>query len=128
MFGEGTVAGIVTPAGSFLSGRHGIVHPVGGLVPGGVGNATTGTPVLGVDSIATAGGVTPRRVLGVNICGDSDFLWAIPWQFSVAGGPRTPFAGGFTANHHVTSTFFCNATIEKAGAGPFCRRVNGATC
>jgi hypothetical protein len=81
--------------------------------------------VLGVDSIATAGGVTPRRILGVDICGDSDFLWAIPWEFSVGGGARTRFT---TANHHVTSTFFCNATIEKAGAGPFCRRINGTTC
>jgi hypothetical protein len=33
MFGEGTVAAVVTPAGSFLSARHGLVHPVGGLVP-----------------------------------------------------------------------------------------------
>lgn len=128
MFGEGTVAAVVTPAGSFLSARHGLVHPAGGLVPGGPGNAATGTPALGTDSIATAGGVTPTRVFGVDFCGTSDFLWAIPWEFSVSGGPRTPFAGGFTANHHVTSTLLCNATIEKAGAGPFCRRINGTTC
>lgn len=129
VFGEGTVAGVVTPAGSFLSGRHGLVHPANTFGPAHGGNATTGTPVSPpVDNIATAGGVAPRTVLGVNVCGASDFLWAIPWEFSVAGGPRTPFAGGFTANHHVTSTLFCNATIEKAGAGPFCRRINGTTC
>ena len=125
MFGEGFVAGVVTPAGSFLFARHGLPHPAGGLVPGGAGNATTGTPVLGVDSIATAGGVTPRRVFGVDFCGNSDFLWAIPWEFSVASGARTRFT---TANHHVTSTLLCNATIEKAGAGPFCRRIDGTTC
>lgn len=128
MFGEGRVAAVVTPAGSFLSARHGLVHAAGGLAPGGTGNATTGTPVLAVDNIATAGGVTPRTVAGISICGASDFLWAIPWEFSVAGGARTPFAGGFTANHHVTSTLFCSATIEKAGAGPFCRNLDGTIC
>ena len=40
----------------------------------------------------------------------------------------TRFAGGFTANHHATSTLLCDATIEKAGAGPFCRRIDGTTC
>lgn len=45
--------------------------------------------------------------------GMSDFLWAIPWEFSVAGGARTRFAGGFTANHYMTSSFFCAASIEK---------------
>ncbi len=127
-FGEGTVLGVVTPAGSFLSGRSGLPHPVGVLTPGGLGNAATGTPVLGTDNIEHVGGVTPSTVLGVNICGDSDFLWAIPWQFSVAGGPRVPFAGGFTANQHLTSTLSCNATVEKASSGTFCRRINGTTC
>ena len=129
VFGEGTVAAVVTPAGSFLAARAGLVHPVNTFGAAHGGNATTGTPVSPpVDNIATAGGVTPTTVLGINFCGASDFLWAIPWEFSVGGGPRTPFAGGFTANHHVTSTLFCNATIEKGGAGPFCRRLNGTTC
>ena len=127
MFGEGTVVGVTTPTGSFLAPFDGRVHAVGGLVPGAGGNATTGTPVLGVDSIQ--GHLPPSgTLLGIPTCGTSDFLWAIPWEFSVGGGPRTPFDGGFTADHHMTSTFFCNATIEKAGGGPFCRRINGATC
>jgi outer membrane protein OmpA-like peptidoglycan-associated protein len=127
VFGEGTVAAAVT--GTFLAARAGLVHPVNTFGPGHPGNATTGTPVSPPnDNIATAGGVTPTAFGGVSICGVSDFLWAIPWEFSVAGGPRTRFAGGFTANHHVTSTAFCNATIEKGGAGPFCRRINGTTC
>jgi len=121
VFGEGTVAAVVTPAGSFLSARAGLVHPVNTFGPAHGGHATTGTPVSPPqDNIATAGGVIPRTVLGVNFCGDSDFLWAIPWEFSVAGGPRTPFA---TANHHVTSTLLCDATIEKGGAGPFRRPI-----
>jgi outer membrane protein OmpA-like peptidoglycan-associated protein len=126
VFGEGTVAAVVTPAGSFLSARHGLVHPANTFGPAHGGNATTGTPVSPpVDNIANSGGVSPRTLLVVSTCGASDFLWAIPWEFSVAGGPRTLFA---TANHHLTSTFFCNATIEKGGAGPFCRRINGTTC
>ena len=127
VFGEGTVAGVVTPAGSFLSGRSGLVHPANTHGPGLGGNATTGTPVS-QDGIWHVGGVSPGSIFGVPICGASDFLWAIPWVFSVAGGPRTPFAGGFTANQHLTSTLLCHATVEKAGAGPFCRRINGTTC
>jgi outer membrane protein OmpA-like peptidoglycan-associated protein len=123
-FGEGTVAAVVTPAGSFLAARAGLVHPTNTFGFGHLGNATTGTPVSPPhDNIATAGGVTPRQILGKSICGASDFLWAIPWEFSVAGGARTPFAGGFTANHHVTSTLLCDATIEKGGAGPFKRPI-----
>jgi hypothetical protein len=43
----------------------------------------------------------------------------------VAGSARRGFA---TANSHRTSSFFCNATTEKGGAGPFCRRINGTAC
>lgn len=129
VFGEGTVAGVVTPAGSFLSPFAGLVHPLNTFGPGHGGNATTGTPVSPpVDNITTGQLPSTGTFLGLPTCGASDFLWAIPWEFSVAGGPRTPFAGGFTANHHQTSTFFCNATIEKGGAGPFCRRINSTTC
>lgn len=129
VFGEGTVTSVVTPAGSFLSPFAGLAHPVNTFGPGHGGNATTGTQVSPpVDNI-TSGQLAPAgSLLAARTCGASDFLWAIPWQFSVEGGTRTNFAGGFTANHHVTSTFFCNATIEKAGAGPFCRKIDGTTC
>lgn len=124
VFGEGTVAGVVTPPGSFLSARAGIVHPANTFGPGHGGNATTGTPVSPpVDNIASFGGVTPRQLLGKNFCGTSDFLWAIPWEFIVAGAARAPFAGGFTANHHITSSILCDATIDKGGAGPFRRSI-----
>ena len=121
---EGTVPGVVTPAGSFLSPFDGIVHTANTFGAAHGGNATTGTPVSPpVDNITT-GELTPTAgPFGLRICGTSDFLWAIPWEFSVAGGPRTGFAGGFTANHHMTSSFFCNASIEKAGAGPFVRSI-----
>lgn len=125
MFGEGTVAGVVTPAGSFLRSLSGAPHPVNTFGPAHGGNSATGTAVSPPpDNPAIQDGPV-RTVLGVRVCGASDFLWVIPWEFSVCGGPRTPFA---TANQHATTTLFCDATIEKAGAGPFCRTIDGGTC
>jgi len=129
VFNEGTATGVVT--GSFLSSRAGLVHPVSVFGAGRGGNATTGTPVgpAGTqDGIWTWGGVSPTTILGMQFCGVSSFVWPIPWQFSVSGGARTGFAGGFTANHRIRSNISCHATIDKAGAGPFCRRMNGTTC
>jgi outer membrane protein OmpA-like peptidoglycan-associated protein len=126
VFGEGTVVSVVTPAGGFQAPFAGLAHPVNTFGAAHGGNATTGTPVSPpVDNITT-GQLNPSGSLfGVATCGAADFLWAIPWEFSVAGGPRTQFA---VANHHATSSLFCEATIEKGGAGPFCRRINGTTC
>jgi outer membrane protein OmpA-like peptidoglycan-associated protein len=131
VFGEGSVAAVVTPPGSFLfAAGNGQVHPTNTFGPGHAGNATTGTPVSPPqDQISGSGLVATGKFAGFPTCGTgSDFLWAIPWEFQVGTGARTPFAGGFTANHHMTSTFFCAATIEKGGAGPFCRRIDGTTC
>jgi len=126
VFGEGTVVSVVNPAGSFQSPFAGLAHPVNTFGPAHGGNATTGTPVSPPpDNITTGQLASTGTLFGLPTCGTSDFLWAIPWEFSVAGGPRTPFA---IANHHATSTFFCDATIEKNGAGPFCRRIDGTTC
>jgi len=124
-FGEGTVPSVIT--GTFLSVFAG-AHPVNsfGFAPGG--NSVTGT-LLGLPDGAFSGSRGPARiVVGIPLCGDSDFLWAIPWEFRVVGGARTPFAGGFRANQHWTSNLLCEARIEKAGAGPFCRRINGTAC
>lgn len=121
VFGEGTVSSVIT--GSFLLPLAG-VHPVNTFGPGHGGNAATGTPVSPPPDGIFSGSRGPAgSVGGVPFCGVSDFLWAIPWEFSVAGGPRTPFAGGFTANHHAASTATCDATIEKGGAGPFVRPI-----
>ncbi len=124
-FGEGTVPSVIT--GTFLSVFAG-PHPANsfGFAPGG--NAVTGT-LLGVPDGAFSGSRGPTTIVfGIPICGASDFLWAIPWEFRVVGGARTPFAGGFRANQHWTSNLICEARIEKAGAGPFCRRINGTAC
>jgi hypothetical protein len=121
VFGEGTVPAVVAPSGSFLSGFAGLVHPLNTFGPAHGGNATTGTPVSPpVDNIFSGSRAPATTLAGVPLCGVSDFLWAIPWEFSVAGGPRTRFA---IANHHATSNLLCNASIEKAGAGPFIRPI-----
>ncbi|SEL12326.1 eCIS core domain-containing protein [Nitrosovibrio tenuis] len=118
VFGEGTVASVVTPAGGF---QHNFTHPANTFGPGHPGSAPTGTPVSPPeDNIVTEIRAPVRVVGGVPICGNSDFLWAIPWEFSVAGGPRIRFA---TANHHSTSTLSCDASIEKGGAGPFVKPI-----
>jgi len=123
VFGENAVAPVVTPPGSFLSVFG--PHTFNTFGPAHGGNATTGTQVSPPQDQAAFSRGPASTIAGLPICGVSDFLWAIPWEFSVAGSPRTRFA---TANQHATSTFFCNATIEKAGAGPFCRRINGTVC
>jgi outer membrane protein OmpA-like peptidoglycan-associated protein len=118
VFGEGTVGSVIS--GSFLSVFAG-PHHVNTFGPGHGGNAVTGTQVSPPADGIFSGTRSPSTTLGpLKFCGDSDFLWAIPWEFSVAGGPRTRFA---TANHHETSTTLCDATIEKGGAGPFKRSI-----
>jgi len=119
MFREGEADAKVTPPGSFLDSPNSSdkKHPVGAFAPGDGGNAQTGTPVLVVDQIRTAVRIPP--------CGDSDFLWQIPWQFKVAGSNPEKFA---EVTHRATAAESCDATIEKAGAGPFCRRLNGSSC
>ena len=127
---SGTVTAVVKPAGSFLSAANvNPVHPANTFGPAHGGNATTGTAVSPPHDRVDNSGVPPTGTSnGSPTCGDSDFVWAIPWEFSVAGGPRTAFQGNATAIHHVTSTVSCDATVEKGGAGPFCRRIDGTTC
>jgi outer membrane protein OmpA-like peptidoglycan-associated protein len=127
-FSEGGCPEVVTPPGSFLAGFG--AHTPGGHGPGGQGNSVTGTRV---NPPSWQDGVwfwkpPAGNVMGIPFCGVSNFLWAIPWLFTVGGGAPTPFAGGFVANQRVRSTLACNATVEKRGGGPFCRRINGTTC
>ena len=127
VFGEGTVAPVIT--GSFLS-VFSAAHPVNTFGPGLGGNAATGTPLGPArrDGVFSGGRGPAGSLFGTPTCGESTFLWAIPWEYIVAGAPRTPFAGGFRANHFASSTFFCQARISKAGGGPFCRNINGTVC
>lgn len=127
-FGEAAATAVVKPAGSFLTPVAGQVHPADNFGVGGGGNATTGTPLVPHDRVEASGLMPTGTASGSPTCGVSDFLWAIPWEFKVGRGPRTAFEAGFTAMHHATSTLSCDATIEKAGAGPFCRGIDGKTC
>ena len=132
VFGEGVTAAVVTPAGSFLSPVNGRVHNRNTFGPGGSGNTTTGTPISppqdqvtlrGSATVLAPTGTTPS---GLPTCGPPSAVnFAIPWEFSVAAGARKAFV---IVNSTRTSNFFCHATTEKGGAGPFCRRINGTTC
>ena len=124
-FGEGTVASVIT--GTFLT-VFAATHGVNSFGLAGGGNSVTGTTISPPPDGIFSGGRGPVSIVaGVPICGVSDFLWAIPWDFRVPGGARTRIRG-FTANHHATSNLTCQARIEKGGAGPFCRRINGTAC
>jgi hypothetical protein len=127
-FGEGKAVAVVKPAGSFLSPLNGRIHDTDSFGAGQAGNATNGTAVSPPADRIEGSADFAKGTAAKPICGKSDFLWAIPWEFSVGGGQRTPFDGNFKANHQVTSTLSCDATIEKGGAGPFCRRIDGTTC
>lgn len=128
-FSEGNCPAVVTPAGSFLDVL-GIGPHVGGpFGAGNRGNSVTGTPL---DAISPDGiafwGPPSGAFMGFPTCGASNLNWAIPWFFTVGAGAPTPFAGGFVANQHVDSTFFCDATIGKHNSPNFCRRINGTVC
>ena len=133
-FGEGVVATVVTPPGSFLSPVHGSIHARNTFGEGGPGNISTGTPLPARDqvSISSSGTslVPTGTFLGLPTCGiGSDLTRLIPWEFFVSGGASGGARRAFDiANSHRTSNFFCHATTEKGGAGPFCRRINGTTC
>ncbi len=135
VFGEGVTTAVVTPSGSFLSPVAGRPHLRNTFGPGGSGNITTGTPLSPVrDQVSIMGSATvlapSGTFLGLPTCDTaSDLNFAIPWEFAVpsgaSGGGRKAFD---VANSHRTSNFFCHATTEKGGAGPFCRRIDGTTC
>ena len=106
-WGEGTVAAVAT---GYLAPLNGKMHPVGPLIMVGPGDSTKGCQVLGIDTVFSGDGGPPFSV--------GDFLWAIPWEFSVGGSPRVSFT---TANQHATADAVGTATISKKGAGPFAR-------
>jgi hypothetical protein len=107
MWGEGTVPAVAT---GYCTVFAGLIHPVGPPLTVGPGDATNGCKVNAEDTVKSGQAGPPFGV--------GDFLWAIPWEFSVSGSPRTAFT---TANHHATADAVGTATIAKKGAGPFSR-------
>lgn len=121
-FHEGIVMAVIDPPASFLGQP--VLHPPSNFGFGVGGDSAKGTMTDGVDQIASIRLPGGRR--GAPSCGYSNFVWEIPWEFLAGGtGPGKKFA---TATHHLTSTPSCKATIEKGGAGPFCRQIDGTTC
>jgi GT2 family glycosyltransferase len=104
---EGTASGI---GSGYLVGSNGIVHPVGPLIAVSGGNSTTGSQLIGFDTVQSEE-LGPPFTTG-------DFLWPIPWRFQVGTAPISTFT---TANHHETADGVGTATIAKKGAGPFSR-------
>jgi len=84
------------------------VHPAGPPVSVGPGDSSRGCKILTTDTVAS--GVLPAPF------SNGDFLWQIPWEYTVDGSPRAQFT---TAEHHSNSDENGTATISKKGAGPF---------
>ena len=115
-FREGTATGIGT--GSF-SGSNGDPHPLGGWASVGGGNVATGCPVLGVDTVSSRTS-SPSTFLGLFPDWTGTFLWPIPWEYQAPGGAVITL---ITASHVCIVDSAGNATISKAGAGPFSRAL-----
>jgi hypothetical protein len=105
--GEGSAAAV---ANGFLSGLNGIVHSPGPMCTVGTGDINQGCKVNTEDHVITGELNQPFS--------QGDFLWAIPWQFSVGGSGATQFT---VAEHRATADDSGQATISKKSAGPFSR-------
>jgi hypothetical protein len=108
LMSEGSVAAV---ASGFLARLNGTLHDAGPLCSVGPGNGLTGCKVNIQGDTVVTGMLDPPY-------SDGDFVWDIPWVFTVGGSaPRT-----FTVlQHHATSDTVGTATISKGGAGPFSR-------
>lgn len=109
-FAEGAVAGIAT---GDLSMKNGENHSAGSWLSIGMGNSTTGSKMLGQDTIST-GQYTPPFPTG------GTFHWPIPWQFKVGAEPGKTFT---TADHRESVDTAGMATIQKAGSGAFTKNL-----
>jgi len=105
LMGEG---GAVASATGFLSSLNGSPHLPGSMFTVGQGDFNQGCKVNTVDQVET-GSLDPPF-------SDGDFLWSIPWLFSVGGSAPKQFT---IAEHHATSDASGRATISKKNAGPF---------
>jgi hypothetical protein len=105
---EGSVAAV---ASGFLADLNGHLHEAGALCSVGPGDCASGCKVNILEDKVVTGILAPPFAVG-------DFLWDIPWQYSVGGSPLRTFT---TAQHHATADANGQATISKKGAGPFSR-------
>jgi hypothetical protein len=98
-------------ASGFLAQLNGQLHEAGPLCSISGGNTRAGCKVnIEGDKVVTG-------ILGPPYF-DGDFLWDIPWEFTVRGSALRVFA---TVRHHSTADANGTAAISKDGAGPFSR-------
>ena len=91
------------------------IHPMGATLP--ISNCNIATGCLAFqDTIDTGEGPPP--------CTNGDFVWDIPWNYSINGG-ATHFIR--TARHHQYTINPDRTSLEKAGVGPFTKRVTDRT-
>jgi len=108
LMSESSVAAV---ASGFLAGLNGLLHDAGPLSSVGPGNSLTGCKVnIQGDRVVT--GILDPPYSG------GDFVWDIPWVFTVGGSAPKTFT---IVQHHATSDAMGTATISKDGAGPFSR-------
>lgn len=93
-----------------LGPLNGLLHEVGSLCAVSGGDSTFGSKlnILGGDKVDTGVRFPPFAA--------GDFLWQIPWEFTVDGSTLKQFT---VAEHHATADADGRATISKKGAGPF---------
>jgi hypothetical protein len=102
-FSEGLT--FATASGYYRS-LNGLQHSDGPLTSLGACNSNTGCKINGQDRVDSGDG-TPAF-------SDGDFLWPIPWQYSVGTGSQTQF---MIANQHFLIDATGRVSIEKAGSG-----------
>lgn len=105
LMGEGSA---IAFASGFLSHLNASSHLAGSMFTVGPGDIVQGCKVNVVDQVET-GSLDPPF-------SDGDFLWPIPWLFSVGSTVPRQFT---IAEHHATSDASGRATISKKNAGPF---------
>lgn len=112
-FSEGSTFAV---ASGFYAQFNNLQHPDGVLASVGSCNLTSGCIVIGQDRVDT-GDLGPPFSVG-------DFLWQIPWQYSVGTGRMTQF---MLANQHHFADATGKASAEKAGSGAFSKNAGDPT-
>jgi hypothetical protein len=113
---EGSVPSV---ASGYLASLDGQMHDSSPLCSVGTGDSAAGCKVNILEDKVVTGVLSPPPPFA-----EGDFLWDIPWEFSVGSSPLKVFT---TAQHHATADADGQATISKKGAGPFSRMASDPT-
>jgi hypothetical protein len=113
---EGSVSAV---ASGYLASLNGQIHDASPLCSVGAGDIAVGCKVNILEDKVVTGILTPPPPFS-----DGDFLWEIPWEYSVGNSSLKMFT---IAPHHATADANGQATISKKGAGPFSRMASDPT-